>query len=134
VTFVNEKKESCVVHIKDKVEICGLRRRRIIRKDVKLPTSWIHQSENVKRCPLDVKDSDYNEALTHFDRTMSRKYSDIKIERIQNQRWFTAYRAHRKFSKQKDSEQLLFHGCTSTSADMIIHSYFNRSFAGIHGK
>jgi hypothetical protein len=120
--------------LKDKIEICGERQRRIIRKDFHLPSNWIHQSEDVIRCLLNVNDSEYTNVLTQFDQTMSGKYSWIQIERIQNQRWYTAYKAFRHYSKQKNTEQRLFHGCLTTSADMIIHSCFNRSFAGVNGK
>jgi len=81
-----------------------------------------------------VNDKEYITALDHFNQTMLGKYEQIQIERIQNQRWYTAYKAYKHFSKQKETEKLLFHGCTETSAQMIIHSCFNRSFAGVNGK
>ena len=99
-----------------------------------MPSHWIPQSEDVIRHLLTVNDNDYNNVLAQFHQTMAGKYTRIQIERIQNQRWYTAYRALRNYSKQKDTEQLLFHGCPETSADMIIHSCFNRSFAGVNGK
>jgi hypothetical protein len=99
-----------------------------------MPSHWVHQSEDVIRHMLNVNDSDYINALAQFNQTMSGKYTWIQIERIQNQRWYTAYKTLRHYSKQNDTEQLLFHGCPETSADMIIHSCFNRSFAGVNGK
>ncbi len=92
------------------------------------------QSDNVFCCQLNVNDKEYITALDHFNQTMLGKYEQIQIERIQNQRWYTAYKAYKHFSKQKETEKLLFHGCTETSAQMIIHSCFNRSFAGVNGK
>lgn len=64
---------------------------------------------------------------------MQGKYVDIQIDRIQNQRWYLAYKNFKKYSGQKQTEELLFHGCAETSVDMIIHSCFNRSFAGVNG-
>ena len=116
------------------VEFCGERRRKVLRRDCHLPQSWKGQSENVVRCPLGEDDSEYTDVINRFNETMSGKYSEIEINRIQNLRWFTAYRAFRRFSKQKDTEQFLFHGCPETSAEMIIHSCFNRSFAGVNGR
>ena len=99
-----------------------------------MPSNWAAQSEDVIRCFLDDRDSDYIKVVTQFNQTMAGKYTWIQVERIQNQRWYTAYKAFKHYSKQKDTEQLLFHGCPETSADMIIHSCFNRSFAGVNGK
>lgn len=132
--FRNEKGEECVIQFNDKIEICGKRKRRVIRKDFRIPKNWAPQSEDVTRCLLNPNDNDYMDVLNRFNETMSRKYTWIQIERIQNQRWYMGYRTLRNYSNQKDTEQLLFHGCQETSADMIIHSCFNRSFAGVHGK
>lgn len=49
----------------------------------------------------------------------------------------TQYAAHREDFRRryKDlDERQLFHGCSSVSADQIITSCFNRTFAGINGK
>lgn len=99
-----------------------------------MPPHWAPQSEDVTRCVLNNNDSDYATVRARFDETMLGKYKWIHIERIQNQRWYTAYKTFRHYSKKKETEQLLFHGCPGTSADMIIHSCFNRSFAGVNGK
>lgn len=132
--FRNERKEECVINFKENIEVCGERKRRVIRKDLHMPSHWIHQSETVIRHVLNTDDSDYSKVLSQFNQTMKGHYTWIQIERIQNQRWYTAYKAFKHFSKQKDTEQLLFHGCPETSTDMIIHSCFNRSFAGVNGK
>lgn len=115
-------------------EVCGNRQRRIIRKDVNLPSNWVHQSDDVARYRLDVNDAEYVQVLSQFNETMAGRYTEVQIERIQNQRWYTAYKAFRHYSKQKELEQHLFHGCPETSAEMIIHSCFNRSFAGVNGE
>jgi Poly(ADP-ribose) polymerase catalytic domain len=116
------------------IEVFGDRQRRIFRKDFHVPSNWIHQSEDVVRCRLNVSDDEYSKVLSQFNETMAGRYREIQIDRIQNQRWYTAYKAFRRYSKQKELEQCLFHGCPETSAEMIIHSCFNRSFAGVNGK
>jgi hypothetical protein len=116
------------------IEICGQRRSTVFRRDFHLPSKWLDQSDNVVRCPLDANDNEFVTVLAQFNQTMSGKYTQIQIERIQNLRWYTAYSGFKKFSKQKETQQLLFHGCPETSADMIIYSCFNRSFAGVNGE
>jgi hypothetical protein len=61
----------------------------------------------------------------------------IRLERIQNERWFMQYLAHaRDFKKRlnEDTEKRLYHGCPETAAGAIIQDCFNRSFAGVNGK
>jgi hypothetical protein len=69
---------------------------------------------------------------------MKDKYTEIiRIERIQNERWYMQYLAHRKdFEKRlnTDTERRLYHGCSEKAANSIIEDCFNRSFAGVHGK
>jgi len=60
----------------------------------------------------------------------------IKIERIQNERWYFQYLAHKKdFIKRlkKDTEKRLYHGCPQNATNLIIEDCFNRSFAGVNG-
>ncbi|CAF4505891.1 unnamed protein product [Rotaria magnacalcarata] len=59
----------------------------------------------------------------------------IQIERIQNQRWFKQYSAHKCEFRQKlgkQTEQWLFHGCDERSSKNIEVEWFNRSYAGQH--
>ena len=61
----------------------------------------------------------------------------IRIERIQNERWYMQYLAHRQdfLTRLKmDTEQRLFHGCPEQAASSIIEGCFNRSYAGINGE
>ena len=80
--------------------------------------------------------------LTDFRRTMA-NYNDqsiVRIERIQNERWFRQYQIHKKdFDNRlnEDTEQRLYHGCADgeSSVKSIIEYGFNRSLAGTqHGK
>ena len=60
----------------------------------------------------------------------------IRIERIQNERWYMQYLAHRKEFKKRlgvDTEKRLYHGCPEAPANSIIQDCFNRSFAGVNG-
>jgi len=80
---------------------------------------------------------EYKLILTDFHQTMNGEYTRIiKIERIQNERWYTQYLAHRRDFKKhhnKDTEKHLYHGCPETAANLIIEDCFNRSFAGVNG-
>ncbi|CAF1477889.1 unnamed protein product, partial [Rotaria sordida] len=60
----------------------------------------------------------------------------IRIERIQNEAWYIQYLAHsREFQTRINeiNEKRLYHGCPEASANKIIESWFNRSFAGVNG-
>ncbi len=69
---------------------------------------------------------------------MLNSYICIKsIERIQNQRWYKQYVAHREAMNERlkqETERQLFHGCNEKAADCIIEECFNRSYAGTNGK
>ena len=72
-----------------------------------------------------------------FRKSMKGKLKTIiKIERIQNERWYYQYLAHKKdFLKRlnKNTEQRLYHGCPEYAQNSIIEDCFNRSFAGVNG-
>ena len=69
---------------------------------------------------------------------MNGKYSMIiKMERIQNERAYIQYMAHKRdFHRRlgQETEKQLYHGCPENAADAIIDDCFNRSFAGVNGK
>jgi hypothetical protein len=69
---------------------------------------------------------------------MKDNYTEIiRIERIQNERWYMQYVAHWKDFKKRlnaDTERHLYHGCCEESCNPIIADGFNRSFAGVNGK
>ncbi|CAF5154278.1 unnamed protein product, partial [Rotaria magnacalcarata] len=112
--------------------------RRVRRKNVDstLPEMWEDSDQNCKRITLQSSSKEYQDVLARFHVTMLGKYLQIvKIERIQNERWYKQYDAHREDFKRRYpniDERLLFHGCPSTSADQIIQECFNRSFAGVN--
>lgn len=69
---------------------------------------------------------------------MINSYNCIKsIERIQNQRWYKQYAAHREAMNERlkqETEKQLFHGCNEQAANSIVEECFNRSYAGVNGK
>ena len=93
----------------------------------------------VEKRLLDPSSNDYRIVLSEFMSTMtSSHYSTIlRIELIWNECWYRQYMTHKKrfFQRLKrDTEKLLFHGCPEEASNSIIASYFNRSYAGAHGK
>ncbi|CAF1451106.1 unnamed protein product [Rotaria magnacalcarata] len=137
--FVNDKQERCRIVFSNMEEFHGTDVRRIRRKvvDSLLPDTWEPSDQNCKRVVLQSSSKEYRDVSQQFAATMRGQYTQIvKIERIQNERWFKQYAAHRDDFKQRYKtldERLLFHGCDGTSANKIAQECFNRSFAGVHG-
>ncbi|UJR14781.1 hypothetical protein I4U23_001769 [Adineta vaga] len=138
IEIYNDKDEKCRIVFATMLEH-GLQIRRVRRKPVNsiLPSTWDPSDHNCKRVTLSSTSSEYQNILSQFHITMLGKYSQIfKIERIQNERWFKQYDAHREDFKrryEKLDERQLFHGCTGTATSQIIENCFNRSFAGVNG-
>ncbi|CAF3207225.1 unnamed protein product [Rotaria sp. Silwood2] len=69
---------------------------------------------------------------------MKENYTKItKIERIQNERWYMQYLAHKEDFERRlnmNTEKILYHVCPEQAAHSIIQDCFNRSFAGVNGK
>ncbi|UJR24483.1 hypothetical protein I4U23_005858 [Adineta vaga] len=89
------------------------------------------------RVVLKKESDEYNLINTKFTMAMKGHYKRIiKIERVQNEQWYRQYVTFKKDFKKRldeDTERKLYHGCTQVSADLIIGSFFNRTFAGING-
>ncbi|CAF1115474.1 unnamed protein product, partial [Didymodactylos carnosus] len=103
-----------------------------------VPANW-SLNDKRKRIPLQSSLSEYTTVLQRFNETMVNNYLKIvRIERIQNERWYKQYKAHRDEFKERFNnnfnEKLLFHGSTDTVADQIVNECFNRSFAGVNGR
>ncbi|CAF4224636.1 unnamed protein product [Rotaria socialis] len=137
--FQNDADEKCRIVFSSMEQHHGSIIRRVRRKNVDstLPETWEGSDQNCKRVTLQPSSNEYQDVLARFHATMLGKYLQIvKIERIQNERWYKQYDAHREDFKRRypnTVERLLFHGCPSTSADQIIQECFNRSFAGVNG-
>ncbi|CAF2758721.1 unnamed protein product, partial [Rotaria sp. Silwood2] len=138
IEFVNEKSERCRIIFSSMQEEYQKRKRKVCRKCIgsSLPNYWDLSSGNFKRIILIDSSKEYKDILNQFDSTMKGNYSKMmKIERIQNERWYKQYAAHRdEFTQRhtKPDERLLFHGCSSTSANKIVQECFNRAFAGLN--
>ncbi|CAF4810514.1 unnamed protein product, partial [Rotaria sp. Silwood2] len=80
---------------------------------------------------------EFRSISNNFKQAMSGRCSQIiKIERIQNERWYIQYSAHKKDFRQRlgtDTEKCLYHGCPDDAANSIIDSCFDRNYAGQHG-
>ncbi|CAF3619339.1 unnamed protein product [Rotaria sordida] len=102
-----------------------------------LPATWQISKENKIRLIVSKDTDEYKSVFNRFDEAMKKQYKKIiKIERIQNERWFMQYMAHwTDFKKRlnKDTEKHLYHGCREEAANLIMEDCFNRSFAGVHG-
>ncbi|CAF0989356.1 unnamed protein product [Adineta ricciae] len=139
IDFKNEKDERCRIDFSKMEEKYQTRIRKICRKriDSTLPNNWDLSSGNMKRVTLLSSSKEFKDVLAKFDETMKENYRAIvKIERIQNERWYKQYAAHRDEFTQRytqPDERLLFHGCNKVSADKIINECFNRAFAGVNG-
>ncbi|CAF0928899.1 unnamed protein product [Adineta ricciae] len=137
--FSNDKQERCRIVFNRMQEHHGSDVRTVRRKvvDSLLPDTWESSDQNCKRVTLQSSSKEYQDVLRQFNATMNGHYTKIlRIERIQNERWYKQYAAHRDEYKRRYSnldERLLFHGCIGTSADHIVQECFNRSFAGVNG-
>lgn len=102
-----------------------------------IPKTWVPTQPQQMRVTVSSGTEEYKTTLQLFNNTMAGKYGNvISIERIQNKKWYLQYMSHYNEFKdrlQKDTEQRLFHGSSEDSANEIIKTYFNRSFAGVHG-
>ena len=105
--------------------------------DFQIPSTWTTLKTNQIKYIIPSHTDEYKSIISEFDKTMKRIYKDIvRLERIQNERWYMQYMAHWKDFKQrlnKDTEKLLYHGCSELSANLIVKECFNRSFAGVNG-
>jgi hypothetical protein len=103
----------------------------------KIPSTWQRSKDDQIRVIVSKKTDEYNSIISKFDEAMKGKYREIiKLERIQNERWYMQYMAHSKDFKKRlneDTEKRLFHGCPESAAKLIIQDCFNRSFAGVNG-
>lgn len=105
--------------------------------NLQVPNNWSSVHNDQMRIKVDPMSQEYQSAIQLFNKTINGQCKQIlKLERIQNQRWYFQYHIDREFLRKrlgKNTEEYLFHGCSEKSIDGIIHSYFNRSFAGAHG-
>ncbi|CAF2651673.1 unnamed protein product [Rotaria sp. Silwood2] len=135
--YSDNKSVEYVIDFTQNIETCvntQLQRQIIRHADAGLPPHWMLQTENVARFSLDENSNEYKDIGALFHTTMANECIVIlRIERIQNKQWYTQYNSYKRFSPKKDTEKKLFHGCRQKSVDLIVNSFFNRSFAGVNG-
>ncbi|CAF1389947.1 unnamed protein product [Adineta steineri] len=92
-------------------------------------------TKNLTRYSLNINTEEYRFVADNFYKTLS-SYQIIKIERIQNRRWYRQYEVHKDDFIERygtSTEQWLFHDelrCRqSDSAEAIILDCFSRSHA-----
>ena len=102
-----------------------------------LPLTWQNPNDDQVRYVVPKSTNEYQSIIGNFETAMKGKCKEIiKLERIQNERWYMQYIAHSKdFQKRlnTDTENRLYHGCPEEAANAIIHDGFNRSYAGVNG-
>ncbi|CAF1056140.1 unnamed protein product [Rotaria sp. Silwood1] len=137
VNITNEQNETCLIDFNKNKEIFNSRIRSIRRQNLtnySLPMHWQCQSTNCCRFILSEHSEEYKNIKDKFNQTMLGNYICIKsIERIQNQRWYKQYAAHRDAMNERlkqETQKILFHGCNEDSANSIVEECFNRSYAG----
>ena len=93
-----------------------------------LPATWDHSTDSTYRFLLKTETKEYKSISKDFDRAMNTHYSRIvKIERIQNERWYSQFLAHgREFKKRlkHNTEKRLYHGCPESATNSIIKGLF----------
>ncbi|CAM2721829.1 unnamed protein product [Rotaria socialis] len=102
-----------------------------------IPSTWDLSDETRNRFIVSFHLNEYKTVHDEFNQLMKGKIKKIiQIERIQNQRWYFQYLAHKKdFFKRlnKNTEKRLYHASKFKLNNSIINDCFNRSFAGLHG-
>jgi hypothetical protein len=108
-----------------------------ITNDDKIPSTWEFSTEKKYRFLVSNKSDEFKTIANQLYQSIKGKIKFIvKIERIQNERWYFQYLAHKKdFFKRlnQNTEKRLYHGCPHNAANSIIEDCFNRSFAGVNG-
>ena len=98
----------------------------------------MRSKENNTRFVVPNTTDEYKSISNNFNKTIQGKCTQIiRIERIQNERWYMQYLAHSRDFQNRlntDTEKRLYHGCPEQAAQSIIEGCFNRSYAGINGK
>ncbi|CAF1530253.1 unnamed protein product [Adineta ricciae] len=87
---------------------------------------------------LTLQNEYYTKIEKRFFETMTSKQCNriVSIKLIWHKCWFSQYMTHKAALRQrlkKETEQLLFHGCSEIAASGIIDKGFDRSYAGKHG-
>lgn len=102
-----------------------------------IPSTWEKSNERKLRFHLSKTSDEYKTLATNFAKAMPETCTEIiRIERIQNARWYIQYLVHsQQFQMRLNSntERQLYHGCPELAVNSILDDCFNRSFAGVNG-
>ncbi|KAF7706609.1 protein mono-ADP-ribosyltransferase PARP14-like [Silurus meridionalis] len=103
--------------------------------DFNLPLYWdsMNAGDVKKVVKLHPSSAEYKKVKNDFKRTVAKAV--VKIERIQNIHLRRAYEVRKKELQNKNGvigagEKVLYHGTTADACNSIMHSNFNRRFAG----
>lgn len=104
----------------------------------RVPSTWEKSTKHQIRFVLSSASDEYKTIASNFDQALKGTSKEIiRIERIQNERWYIQYLAHLKDFKRRlnrNTEKRLYHGCPEEAASSILEDGFNRSYAGKNGK
>ena len=84
---------------------------------------------------LEKTSEEFQQVATRFERSVGRRVTIVKIERIQNNQLWQAYQAHRQETLRETpsgtpAERTLYHGCPINNVDGINRNGFVTNFAG----
>lgn len=135
---MDNRGEKQTIDFQSMTETCArnLKKRQVMRQTAAgIPSTWQIQAESVAQFSVKTDSLECKGILALFNQTMANKYTEIvHLYRIQNKKWYMQYNTYKQFSQKMNTERKLFHGCDKKSAQLIINSFFNRSFAGINGQ
>ena len=136
--YIDNSGDQQTIDLQNMTEIhaSDLKQRRVIRQSaVDLPSNWEIQVDSVAQLLVRVNSPEYKQIIALFDTTIQNNYTEIvHLYRIQSKQWYMQYNTYKQFSSKKKTERRLFHGCPEETAQLIVNSFFNRSFAGINGQ
>ncbi|KAK2862993.1 hypothetical protein Q5P01_002526 [Channa striata] len=104
--------------------------------DLTLPLDWdsMTTAEDLKVVTLESSSAEYQTVKKDFRKTATNTI--VKIQRVQNLHLLRTYEMQKKHIsalRSRAEEKLLYHGTTQENCDSIMHTGFNRSFAGQNG-
>jgi hypothetical protein len=140
--FVDENEYTCCIDFGTSTQYKKLAKENVLtirrvdlsnRLDINLPVNW-EQNKNNNLIKLETLSSEYQEIVAKLNLNKFGNRTIISIERVQNERLYIQYLAHKKHFEERNSktvnEKTLYHGTTSDSVTNIWKFGFNRSYAG----
>lgn len=102
------------------------------------PTTWDLRSNSQQiLVTVPINSTEYNKVTCRFIERISHKCTQVvKLERVQNRRWYKQYRAHAEDFQRRlkeNTERILYHGCSGDLTQKIAEEGLLRNFAGKNG-